>query len=182
MQKAIDQNGSAANYHVELAKVLMKEGGDAQAEASLRKALSLVPNSPKLLAMLGQVLYRQKKVDEARDTLERAAADTKTRNPEARYLLGKIYRDDKDFDRAIRLFEKAAQEYTSDPLMAATAYNAEGQALEAKGEKDKARVAYEKALNAEKEYDEPYCNYARLLSKSAMRRTRTASRGPRPST
>lgn len=168
IQKAIDANGSLAQYHVELARVWMKkEGGEANAEGSLRKALSLVPGSPKLLAMMGQVLYKQKKVDEARDTLEKAASDSKTKNPEARYLLGRIYRDDKkDYEKAAGFFDKAAQDYYADPAMAANAYDGAGQAWELKGDGPKAKGAYEKALNADKEFDEVYCHYARFLAKS----------------
>ena len=76
LRKAIDMNNSAAQYHVELAKVLMrKEGGERDAEEALKKALSMVQNSPKLLSMLGQLQYRQKKMSEAQTTLERAVGD-----------------------------------------------------------------------------------------------------------
>lgn len=169
IQKAIDGNSSMASYHVELAKVWMKkEGGEPQAEAALRKANALVPGSPKLLALLGQALYKGKKIDEARDTLEKAVADPKTKNPEARFALGKIYRDDKkDYDKAIVMFEKAALEYFADPTMAATSYDGAGQSWEAKGDNAKARSNYEKALNADKDFDESYCHYARFLNKLA---------------
>jgi cellulose synthase operon protein C len=170
LKKAIDLNRSAAQYHVELAKVLMrKEGGDAQAEEVLKTALSMVQNSPKLLSMLGQVQYRQKKMTEAQSTLERATNDEKQRNPEARFLLGKLYRDERhDLDRAARLLDKAAQEYFSDPSQAAAAYDELAQTLEARGkegDRDRARAAYEKALNADKDYAPIYCHYARLLTR-----------------
>lgn len=169
VQKAIDQNATMAHYHVDLAKVWMKrEGNEPKAEAALRKALSLVPNSPQLLALLGKVQYRQKKVDEARETLERAVADVKTKNPDARYALGRLYLDDKkDADKAVVQLERAAQEYTADPSMAAEAYTAQGDALELKGDREKARSAYEKALNADKEIEGAHCRLATLLSKSA---------------
>lgn len=168
LKKAIEMNSSASNYHVELAKVLMrKEGGEPQAEEALKKALGLVPNSPKLLAMLGQAQYRQKKMEDARQTLEKAVQDSKTRNPEARYLLGKIYRDDKkDYAKAGELLKKAGEEYFSDPSMAAGAFDELGQTMELKGDKDAAKTAYEKALNADAEFAAPYCHYARFLAKS----------------
>jgi tetratricopeptide (TPR) repeat protein len=167
LKKAIEMNNQASNFHVELAKVLMKkEGGEGQAEEALKRALSLVPNSPKLLAMLGQAQFRQKKGEEARQTLERATSDAKTRNPEARFLLGRIYRDEKrDYERAAGLFEKAAQEYFSDPSMAAASYDELGQTAELKNDRDRARVGYEKALNADKDYAPAYCHYGRFLQR-----------------
>lgn len=167
IRKAIEMNSSASHFHVELAKVLMrKEGGLPAAEEALKKALSLVPGSPKLLAMLGQAQYGQKKYDEARATLEKAVSDTKTRNPEARFLLAKILRDEKkDYVRAAELFDKAAQEYFQDPTQSAASYDELGQTWELKGDKDKARTSYEKALNADKDYPMAYCHYARFLSK-----------------
>lgn len=167
IKKAIEMNSSASHFHVELAKVLMrKEGGEPAAEEALKKALSLVPNSPKLLALLGTAQYRQKKFDDAKATLEKATTDSKTRNPEARYLLGKILRDEKkDYAKAAELFDKAAQEYFQDPTQSAMAYDELGQTWELKGDKDKARTSYEKALNADKDYPMAYCHYARFLSK-----------------
>jgi Tfp pilus assembly protein PilF len=175
LKKAIDLNRSAAHYHVELAKVLMrKEGGDAKAEEALKTALSMVQNSPKLLSMLGQVQYRQKKLAEAMATLERATNDEKQRNPEARFLLGKLARDEKkDLERAARLLDKAAQEYFSDPPQAAVAYDELAQTLELRakdGDKDKARATYEKSLNADKEYALAYCHYAKLLARDGKDR------------
>lgn len=167
IRKAIEMNGQLAHYHVELARVLMrKEGGEKDAEVALRKAVSLVPNSPKLLSILGQVLYRQKKVDEAKTTLEKAVADPKTKNPEARYLLGRLLRDDKkDLTGAIALLEQAAKEYFSEPGLAANTFYELAQTYELKGDKDRARAQYEKALNADKDFAATYCAYARLLTK-----------------
>lgn len=167
IRKAIDMNPQASHFHVELAKVLSrKEGGEAAAEEALKKALSMVPASPKLLSMLGQAQYKQKKFDAARETLEKAVTDPKTKNPEARFLLGKIYRDDKkDFAKAVENLKKAGEEYYADSGMASQAYDELGQSYELKGEKDNANLSYEKALNADKDNPAPYCHYARLLGK-----------------
>lgn len=175
IRKAIEMNGQAAHFHVELAKVLMKkEGGDAAAEDALKKALALVPGSPKLLSMLGQVQYRQKKFDAARDTLEQATADAKSKNPEARFFLGKLYRDEKkDYGRAAELLKRAGDEYFADPSMAAAAYDELGVTLELKGDKDGARANYEKALNADREYAPAYCHYALLLGKDPKEKEKT---------
>lgn len=175
IQLAIDQNAKASHFHVELAKVLMKkEGGEAATEEALKKALTLVPNSPKLLSMLGNVQYRQKKMDAARDTLEKAISDTKTRNPEARYLLGKIYRDDKkDLGKAVELLKKAGEEYFADPPMASVAYDELAATFELKGDKDSADATYMKALNADKENVAAYCHYARFLGKDPKNKDKT---------
>ena len=175
IQLAIDQNAKASHFHVELAKVLMKkEGGEAATEEALKKALSLVPGSPKLLSMLGQVQYRQKKMDAARDTLEKAIADTRTRNPEARFLLGKIYRDDKkDLGKAAELLKKAGEEYFADPPMASVAYDELGATYELKQDKDGADSAYQRALNADKENAAAYCHYARFLGKDPKMKDKT---------
>ncbi len=167
IRKAIEMNSKASHFHVELAKVLSKkEGGEAAAEEALKKALTMVPASPKLYSMLGQAQFKQKKFNEARETFEKAVSDPKTKNPEARFFLGKIYRDDKkDFAKAIENFKKAGEEYFSDPTMASAAYDELGLAYEAKGDKDGAGASYEKALNADKENAAPYCHYARLLAK-----------------
>jgi tetratricopeptide (TPR) repeat protein len=169
VRRAIEIDNTQANYHVELARVLMKkEGGEKDAEEALRRALSLVPGSPKLLSLLGQVLYREKRVDDARATLEQAVADVKTKNPEARYLLGRIYRDDKkDYEKATAMLEKAATEYYSDSTMAATTYDDLAQAYDLKGDKDRARVNFEKALSADRDYDAAYCHYVRFMTRGA---------------
>jgi Tfp pilus assembly protein PilF len=167
IRRAIGMNSQRAHYHVELAKVLMrKEGGEKDAEESLRKALTLVPDSPKLTTLLAQALYKQKKVDEALGQYEKAVKDPKVKNAEARFALGRIWRDDKkDFGKAAEFFNKAALEFAGDTMMVASAYDEEGAALELKGDKTNAKLAYERSLNAEKDFDKVYCDYARFLSK-----------------
>jgi cellulose synthase operon protein C len=167
IRDAIKLNSKASHFRVELAKVLMKTpGGEAATETALVEALSLVPRSPKLLSMLGGVQYRQKKMDAARDTLEKAISDTKTRNPEARFLLGKIYRDEKkDLPKAIELLKKAGEEYFADPSMASQAYDEAAITFEAKGDRDGADAHYLKSLTADKDNATAYCHYARFLGK-----------------
>ncbi len=170
VRKAIDANNTVANYHVELAKIfLKKEGGEPQAEEALKKALTMVPGSPKLLTMLGQAQYRQKKTEDARLTFEKATEDQKQKNGDARYLLARIYRDDKkDSKRAVELFERAAADHYADPSLAAIAYDDVAYTWEQLGNKDKARISYEKALNADKELAIAYCHYGRFLSKDNL--------------
>ncbi|MBX7097167.1 MAG: tetratricopeptide repeat protein [Myxococcaceae bacterium] len=169
VKKAIAMNGQRAHYHVELARVyLAKPGREKEAEDALRTALNLVPDSPKLITMLGQALYRQKKMDEAIGQFERAVKDPKSKNGEARMALARIYRDEKkDNAKSIENFERATQEAIGDTMTIATAFDEMAQLLEAKGDKQKARDSYEKSYNAEKEYDPALCHYARFLKKNA---------------
>jgi Tfp pilus assembly protein PilF len=169
IRTALAMNSQRAHYHVELAKVLMrKEGGEKEAEEALRKALILVPDSPKLTTLLAQALYKQKKLDDAITQYEKAIKDPKSKNAEARYALGRIYRDDKkDFGKSAEFFKRAAEEFYGDSLMVASAYDEQGLSLEAKGDKVGARTAYEAALNAEKEFEKGYCDFARFLQKLA---------------
>ncbi|MGV3621895.1 MAG: tetratricopeptide repeat protein [Archangium sp.] len=168
IRKAIEANPRASQFHVELAKVLArKEGGEPAAEEALNKALTLVPGSPKLLSMLGQIQFKQKKFDAARGTLEKALSDPKAKNPEARHLLGKLYRDNKDYVKSVDNLKRASEEYYNDRAMASVVYDDLAQTYELKAERDNALSTYEKALNADKDNALPYCHYARLLSKDA---------------
>lgn len=168
IKKAIAMNGQRAHFHVELARVyLRKEGGEKDAEDALRKALTLVPDSPKLLTMLAQALARQKKFDDALAQYDRAVKDPKSKNGEARLAMARIYRDEKkDVSKAIENYERAGKEAIGDTMTIATAYDELGLLLDAKNDKAKARDAFEKALNAEKDYDAPYCHYVRFMKKA----------------
>ncbi|MBI3183438.1 MAG: tetratricopeptide repeat protein [Myxococcales bacterium] len=165
IRKAIGLDASRAHYHVELARALMKkQGGEKEAEDALRRALTMIPESPKLQAMLGHALNRQGKTDEALAQYERAVRDPKARNPEARYSIGRIYKEKKEYPKAIDAFEKSAQEYIGQTWLVARSYDEAAQSYELRGDKVKAREGYEKALNADKDYDAAYCHYARFLS------------------
>ncbi len=167
IQKAISIDGSRAHFHVELAKAyLSKQGREKEAEQALRKAISMIPNSPKLETMLGQALFRQGKIDEALSQFERAVKDPAAKNPEARYWLGRIYREKKDWDRAAAAFDKSAQEYVGQPTFVARSYDEAGLAYEGKGDRAKAQSYIEKALNADKDYEPAYCHYLKYLDRA----------------
>jgi len=176
IKKAIAIDGSRAHYHVELARVLMKrEGGAKEAEAALRVALGQNPDSPKLRAMLGHALMKQNKLDDALKEYEAAVKEPKSKNPEARLSMGRIYRERKDFANAIAAFEKAAQEYVGQSYQVAEAYDEEGLTYEAKGDKPKAQEIYEKSLNADVEFENVYCHYARLISADPKNKAKAKS-------
>lgn len=170
LRKAVTRDGSRAHFHVELARVLMKkEGGLKEAEGALRTAVRMNPGSPKLAAMLGHVLYRQGKLDEALVQYEKSVNDPGAKNPEARMQMGRIYRDrndgkPRDLSRAIGAFDKAVQEYMGQTLLVAQAYDELGQTHELANDKAKAREAYDNSIRADNTYVDAYCHAARLAS------------------
>lgn len=164
-KKAIAMDGQRAHFHVELAKALMKkEGGEKEAEAALNRALGLVPGSPKLLTLLAQAQYRQKRVDDAQRTYESVIKEPKAKNPEARYALGRIWRDDKkNLDKAIEYFSQAALDYYGENSMVARSYDDLAQTYEAKGNAKSAKESFERALAADRDFEDAYCHYAAFI-------------------
>lgn len=70
-----------ADVHAALGDLLQRLGRDEDAEAQLKRALELEPESPMAHAALGQLRVRQQRAADARDHLERAA-----RSDSATYL------------------------------------------------------------------------------------------------
>ncbi len=167
IKKAIAMNDTRAYYWSELAKAYMKkEGSEKEAEDALRKALQKLPDSPKLLTQLGQVLYKQKKVDEALDTYKKATRDPKAKNPEAHFGLGKVLCDDKkDYGQGAENYEKAASEFVGDSDMVSMSYDLEGLCLVEKKDLSKAKDALEKAMNANHDNEKALCDYTKFLAK-----------------
>jgi cellulose synthase operon protein C len=168
-QKAINLDGSRAHYHVELARALREKKDFAGAESALKKALGMNPTSPKLIAMLGHVFMNQGKLDEALSQYEKAVREPGSKNPEARISMGKIYREKKDFLKAIEAFTKAAQEYVGQSWNIAEAHDEMGQTYELMNQKDKAEDSYKKTITVEKDFDPGYCHLAKVLSANGKR-------------
>jgi tetratricopeptide (TPR) repeat protein len=172
IRNAIQMNGTRVHFRIELAKVLMaKEGAEKDAEAELRKSLTAFPDNIKLMTMLGSVLYKEKKVDEAISVLEKATAaarnsESKQRNPEAFYMLCKIYRDEKkDIAKAIDNCSFAAQQSFGNAQVAARIYDELAMMHDSKNDKGAARGNWEKALNADSDSDAATCHFVRFLRK-----------------
>ena len=167
IKKAIAMDGQRAHFHVDLAKALMKkEGGEKEAEAALNKALQLVPGSPKLLTLLAQAQYRQKRVDDAIRTYEMVLKDPKAKNPEARYALGRIWRDDKkNLDKAIEYLTQAAADYFGESGMVSRAFDDLALAYDAKGNAKGAKESFERSLQADRDFEDVYCHYAAFISR-----------------
>jgi tetratricopeptide (TPR) repeat protein len=167
-RQAIKMDSTRAHFYVELARALMlKPGGEKEAQEALVTALKNVQNSPKLMVMLGNAYRRQGKLDEALAQYTRAISDVKARNPDARMAMGGIYRERKEYPKAIEALEKAAQEFVGQPSRIAAAYGELARVLEEKGDRAKADEVYQKALNADEDYGPGYFYYARFLASDA---------------
>lgn len=168
IQEAIKMKPDRAYYYYELAKALMKKNtpeGDKQAEDALHKGLGILPNSPKLMTQLGQVLYKQKKIDEALKTYGDVVRGG-GKNPEAHFALGKILCDDKkDYKGGTDNYEKAATEFVGDSSMVSASYDLEGLCFVELKDNGKARDSLEKAMNAEHDNDKALCDFTKFIAK-----------------
>jgi tetratricopeptide (TPR) repeat protein len=171
IRKAIQMNAARVHFHVELAKVLFqKEGGENEVEQALRKGLAAVPDNPKLATMLGQVLYKQKRTDDAISTLEKAVkvareSSSRLRMPEAFFTLGHIYRDEKkDTAKAIDNLQLAGNTAFGDAALASQAFDDLGQIFEQKNDKGAARGNYEKAV-LDTDNSAAACHFVRFMAK-----------------
>jgi tetratricopeptide (TPR) repeat protein len=172
MRKAISMNAARVHFHIELAKVLFqKQGGENEVEQALRKALTAVPDNPKLQTMLGQVLAKEKRPDDAISVLEKAVktardSNSRLRMPEAFYTLGQLYRDDKhDVNKAIENMRMAGNQAFGDPALASQIYDDLAQLFEGKGDKSAAHDNYEKAVLSPDENPAALCHFVHFMVK-----------------
>jgi tetratricopeptide (TPR) repeat protein len=164
-RKAIQTDPTRAHFYVELAKALLskKEGGEKEAQDALISALKVVQDSPKLLVLLGHTYRRQGKLDEALSQYSRAVADPKARNGEARLAMGGIYREKKQYPKAIEFLQRAAEDFLGQEWRVAASYAELARAYEEQGDRTKAEETYQKAVNADHDYTPTYVFYARYL-------------------
>ncbi len=179
IRKAIAMSGTRVHYRIELGKVLMaKEGGDKEVEKQLRQDLTAFPDNVKLLTMLGSVLYKAKRIDDAVEILEKATKQardpsSRIRNPEGFYMLGKIFRDEKkNVDKAIENLNLAAAQSFANPSVSANIYDELATVYsESKNDKGSANANWEKALNADSENVNAICHFWRFLKKNGDPKT-----------
>jgi tetratricopeptide (TPR) repeat protein len=80
--------------------------------------------------------------------------------------LGRLYRDEKkDLAKSVEHFERAAKDYVGNSMMVAQSYDEVAATQDARGDKAKAREYFERANNADRDYDPAACHYARWLLK-----------------
>jgi tetratricopeptide (TPR) repeat protein len=173
VRKAISQDQTRAQFYVELAQDLMqKPGGEAEAQTALTTALKTMGDSPKLLLMLGEAYRKQNKLDDALAAFQRAVADPKAKNPDARLAIARIDRNRKDYKNALDQADLAAQEFLGQSDRVAEAYSLEAQIHEEQGNRGKADEFFQKSLNASSDYADGYYLYARFLQSDRKSRSK----------
>jgi tetratricopeptide (TPR) repeat protein len=109
-QKAIQLDPVRLGFYVNLAAAyLQRPGGAKQASAALERASERVSNA-RVTKLLGDAYRADNEFDRARSTYEKAIAMEK-RYPEARLALGRLYRDKRDYAKALEEFDRAVKEY-----------------------------------------------------------------------
>jgi tetratricopeptide (TPR) repeat protein len=165
IRAAIDLDKTRAQLYVELARVLMqKPGGEKEAAAALTTALRSMGDSPKLLVLLGQAYWKENNLGEAVAQFQRALADPKVKNPEARFYMGSIFREQKDYTRAADALDRAVKEYAGQRTKVAEVYTELGRVYDEKGDRAKADEIYQAALKSDPDYSPGYFYYGRFMA------------------
>jgi tetratricopeptide (TPR) repeat protein len=165
MREAVKVDPTRAQFYVDLARALMlKPEGAREAQDALTTAIRTLPDSPRLMVLLGQAYRRQGHLDEAIAQFNKALADPKARNPDARLQLGLAYREKGDAKEAEKQLVRASQEYLGQARRIAETFTELGRTYEALEDRARADDAYQKALNSDADYPESYFFYARFLA------------------
>ena len=149
-QKAIQLDPARLGFYVDLAAALMqRQGGAKQAVSALEKASDRVGNA-RVTKLLGDAYRADGDLDRARAAYDRAIAQEK-RYPEAHVALARVYRDRKDYGKALEELELAVKEYgDSTTGGAAAAYVEMADVEEARGAPVQAiEKAYTSALKSD---------------------------------
>ena len=128
IKKAIDSRQEPGEpLYVELARAQMSmPNGAKDAIASLQKALNTLPGSGKLLSMLGDAYQKSGDAKNAATQYEKAInLDPKAQMPDARLALAELARKDKNFGKAMELYEKAASDYGNNTMKVAQVFDDE---------------------------------------------------------
>ena len=175
MREAVKADPSRAQAYVDLARALMqKPDGARDAQEALTTAIRTMGESPRLMVMLGQVYFRQGRMDDAVAQYDKALADPKSKNPDARLQLGIVYREKKDYPRSVEQLTRASQEFIGQGSRIAEALTELGRTYEGQGDRTRAEEAYRRALDTDPAAADAYFFYARFLG--ADRRTREKAR------
>src|SRR6516165_3657623 len=175
MREAVKADPSRAQAYVDLARALMqKPEGATAAQEALVTAIRTMGESPRLMVMLGQVYYRQGRLDDAIAQYGKALADPKAKNPEARLQLGIVYREKKDYPKSVDQLIRASQEFIGQGSRIADALTELGRTYDAQGDRTRADEAFRRALDTDPQGADGYFFYARFLGQD--RRTRERAR------
>ncbi len=173
MREAVKVDPTRAQFYVDLARALMlKPEGAREAQDALTTAIRTLPDSPRLMVLLGQAYRRQGHLDDAIAQFHKALADPKARNPDARLQLGLALREKGNPKEAEKELLRASQEYLGQQRRIAETFTELGRTYEALEDRPRADDAYQKALNSDADYPEAYFFYARLLSQDRKAKDR----------
>lgn len=174
IREAIKLDPRRASFYVDLARALIaKPGGAREAVESLKQALKTMPNTPKLLVLLGNAYLAADQADLAKDSYEKALAAAKDKMPEARMALADLARGRRDWSGAIDLYKKALDEYMSWPERKAYALTQIGRIQEEQlGDRKDALDRYKAATAADASYPPPVFLVGRMLVNDRDRKKR----------
>jgi len=165
MREAVKMDPTRAQFYVDLARALMlKPDGAREAQDALTTAIRTLPDSPKLMVLLGQTYRKQGRLDDAIAQYNKALADPKSRNPDARLQLGIALREKGNLRDSEKELVQASQEYLGQPRRIAETFTELARTYEALDDRAKAEDAYQKALNSDADYADAYYFYARFLA------------------
>jgi len=175
MREAVKADPSRAQAYVDLARALMqKPEGATAAQEALVTAIRTMGESPRLMVMLGQVYFRQGRLDDAIAQYGKALTDPKAKNPEARLQLGIVYREKKDYPKSVDQLTRASQEFIGQGSRIAEALTELGRTYDVQGDRTRADEAFRRALDTDPQSADAYFFYARFLGED--RRTREKAR------
>jgi len=158
LQEAVKREPSAFTLNI-LGNAQMEARQFPQAEATLRRAISLAPEDPAAWGTLGWVLWQQDKGAEARTALERAIAlDPET--PEQHNNLASVAWGMGDQATAEREFREGLR---IQPGVAEWRLNL-ARVLATRGEIPEARFQFEQAIRLKPDLAEARLDYGRLLA------------------
>ena len=149
-QRASQLDPARLGFYVDLAHALLQRpGGAQQAVAALEKASERVGNA-RVTKLLGDAYRAAGDGEKARAAYERAIGMEK-RNPEARIALARVFRDRREYPRALEELDRAVKEYGESATgNAAPAWVEVGETEEARGAApDVVEKAYTSALKAD---------------------------------
>ena len=173
MREAVKMDPTRSQFYVDLARALMlKPDGAREAQDALTTAIRTLPDSPKLMVLLGQAYRRQGRLDDAIAQFNKALADPKVRNPDARLQLGLAYQEKGDFKNSEKELLRASQEYLGQSRRIAETFTELGRTYEAMGDRARADEAYQKALNSDADYADAYFFYAHFLAQDKRAKDR----------
>jgi tetratricopeptide (TPR) repeat protein len=110
-RKATQMDPQRLDFHFGLATAMLrKEGGAKQAIEALKSASAQLAGNARIVKLLGDAYRADGDLDRARVEYEKALSMEK-RFPDARLALARVWRDRKDWAKALDELDKAAKEY-----------------------------------------------------------------------